>query len=146
MRYFIEENSKDYVSLESELKFIDSYIQLEKIRFHSSIAVIIDKKVNRNISIPPMLLIPLVENIFKHGISNNGHLNEIEICINFENSRLYFMAKNTIHQSAGNTRTGTGLNNLRERLVLLYKDAFALQVRNNDQYFIAELSIPIYEN
>jgi LytS/YehU family sensor histidine kinase len=146
MRYFIEENPKEKVPVSTEINFIESYIELEKVRFHSTITVDIRNNIEPHTVLPPMLLIPLVENAFKHGIQNNGGDSKIFIDLFKDNGKLMFVIKNTIQHPVGTKRIGTGLRNLRERLSLLYKENFSLHVRNKDGYFIAELVIPLYEN
>jgi LytS/YehU family sensor histidine kinase len=135
------------VPISTELEFIEDYIKLEQIRFHFPINIEIDKSINNNLMIPPMLLIPLVENTFKHGLKNDSEASKIEIKLSYENNKFRFRTKNKLYKNNDvNERTGTGLKNLGERLLLLYKDDFVLDLSRQDENFIAELIIPAHEN
>lgn len=146
MRYFMEESPKQKVPLLTEVEFIESYIELETVRIHSPITIQWQREVNLNVLVPPMLLIPLVENVFKHGIQSNGTSNYCEINLFSKSNRLYFVVKNPLRKATTTEkRNGTGLQNLRDRLQLLYKDQYTLHCKCEDGFFIAELSIPVYE-
>ncbi|HEX8278706.1 MAG TPA: sensor histidine kinase, partial [Segetibacter sp.] len=79
MRYFMEESPKTLVPISTELEFVESYIALEKIRFHSTVHIDVKKNIDSNLMLPPMLLIPLVENAFKYGVKNSDGESVIDL-------------------------------------------------------------------
>lgn len=146
MRYFMEESPKTYVPLSTELEFIRDFIQLEQVRIPYPVTVRIDDDIDHKLMLPPMLLIPLVENAFKHGLSASGGCT-IEISLRQEEDRIRFSTRNRkVERKDKSERQGTGLRNLKDRLNLLYEDDYRLDTRIEDQNYIAELIIPVYEN
>jgi LytS/YehU family sensor histidine kinase len=102
MRYFVDEAPKDRISLLAELNFIKSYIELEKMRMRYPLAVTIEKEgVDENVMVPPMLLIPLVENVFKHGIDKLRDDNFIYLSLSIQNNRLFVTVENRLIQPSG---------------------------------------------
>jgi LytS/YehU family sensor histidine kinase len=147
MRYFMEESPKEFVSIASEIHFIEDYIDLEKIRLHSPIELNIRNNANGNQRIPPMLLIPLVENAFKHGVQNNGTITKVEIALTQTSKQLHFQIKNSVSPIASEKkRAGTGLKNLEDRLSLLYADKYSFETNTANGFFIANMIIPLDEN
>jgi two-component system, LytTR family, sensor kinase len=140
------------VSIAKEVDYLDSYIALQELRFGDSVDVIFDKKGiytdlsrdNREGSlIEPMLLIPFVENAFKHGV---GFVEQptINISLSFMDDTLSFSITNPF--DAGNTDvkdndSGIGLKNVSRRLALLYGDNHVLNMTQNDGIFKVELII-----
>ncbi|WP_224746324.1 sensor histidine kinase [Mucilaginibacter glaciei] len=144
MRYFVDESPKQLVSLTTEIQFLENYIALEKIRIRYDIDLDFIKDCEATISIPPMLLMTFVENIFKHGIDKSSTNNKISIRLIQNNGRLSFITENTVPaRQVKAPSTGFGLVNLRKRLVLLYADDFELNVNHENDSFIACLTIPL---
>lgn len=144
MRYLLEKEEEDLVSLEEEIKFIDSYLELERIRI-PSVEINIEKKGKLSRNIPPMLLIPLVENAFKHGIDKSNTDNIVNIKLDITGNTLNFSVRNPLSNIDGKTNGGKGLNNLRKRLELLYPKEYKLVAKADDSnnIFKAELTIPV---
>ena len=119
------------IAVEQELKIVSDYIALEKLRYDESLRINFNHNVeDMKQAIPPLLLIPLVENAFKHGVSETRGLPFVDIHLSVKNRQLEFVVKNS-------TETGTdektikeniGLSNLRRQLELLYTD-FNLSVQ-----------------
>jgi len=144
MRYFVDESPKQEVSLATEIQFLENYIALEKIRIRYDIDIIFTKNCETSLSIPPMLLMTFVENIFKHGIDKSSTLNKIKIALVQQDGRLIFTTINTLPDSPlYPPSTGFGIDNLRKRLTLLYKTNFKLQTDNNGKLYTALLDIPL---
>lgn len=144
MRYFVDESPKQEVSLATEIQFLENYIALENIRIRYEIAITFTKDCDPAKSLPPMLLITFVENIFKHGIDKSSSHNKIDIALMQQNDRLIFTTTNTIPGKPLNTpSTGFGIENLRKRLILLYKNDFELQVQSKGDIYVANLNIPL---
>lgn len=145
MRYFVDEAPKDRISIQSELNFIKSYIELEKMRMRYPLAVTVkDEGVGEGTMVPPMLLIPLVENVFKHGIDKLRDDNFIYLSLSVEHNRLLVTVENRLIQpSATVTKSETGLRNLRSRLSLLFGEDCTLHAGDAGTIFQAQINIPL---
>ena len=133
--------------LKEEVLHIKEYIDLEKIRFQDTLKVSFSSNIiDSNKQIAPMLLIPFVENAFKHGSLINGFL-KVDIQINLIEDQLQFMIKNTfINYKIKQDKTGIGLTNIKKRLDLLYKNNYQLDIENNDNWFVVNLIISNLNN
>jgi len=140
--YILYQVDKPRVSLEEEVLHIREYIELEKIRFQDTLKVDFNRDdIDRDIAIAPMLLIPFVENAFKHGGLRNGFL-EIHLEIRSENRTLYFSIKNSVlHAQMDQGNNGIGLENLRKRLDLNYNGNYELETLMKDGWHTAKLTI-----
>ncbi|MBD1367572.1 histidine kinase [Mucilaginibacter sp. ZT4R22] len=144
MRYFVDESPKQLVSIGTEVQFIENYIELEKIRIRYDISLNFTKVCDAALSIPPMLLMAFVENVFKHGIDKSSADNRISLSLIQESDRLLFTVENTLPDVPLNPNsTGSGIGNLRKRLILLYQDDFELSAQNNGDIYRAHLNIPL---
>lgn len=148
MRYLTDDAGLDKVPIGKELDFIEKYIAIEKLRFgeDSDIEFKGNQIVMADRFIEPFLLIPLVENAFKHGFYTNSKDAFVSIQCNFEGNELLFSVKNNIAQKQHfqeNKRTGKGLENLKQRLNLLYKDNADLNLRNDSGSYTALLKITL---
>lgn len=145
MRYFVDTGQQQFIQLNEELNFIYDYIDLEKMRMRYPLQTTIrEKGIINGIQVPPMLIIPLVENVFKHGIDKRSKTNELFLHINVEVESLSIDVRNRIFRPSVNKTMGVGLQNLRSRLQLLYKDQFRLDIVEKDNYYFATLNIPLY--
>ncbi|MDB5209859.1 MAG: Histidine kinase [Sediminibacterium sp.] len=145
MRYFVDEAPKDRISLQSELNFIKSYIELEKMRMRYPLTVTIEEEgVGESVMVPPMLLIPLVENVFKHGIDKLRNDNFIYLSLSTQNNRLFVTVENRLIQPSGAAdKSETGLRNLKSRLVLLFGEDCTLYAGDAGTIFQAQINIPL---
>lgn len=145
MRYFVDEAPKDLISLQTELLFIHNYIELEKTRMRYPLSVSVKERGEiAAIQLPPMLIIPLVENVFKHGIDKRREDNFISIEIENAGRQLVVVVKNRIADIRAKDPSGIGLSNLRNRLQLLYGDQCDLKAEpHNISTYTAILSIPL---
>jgi hypothetical protein len=144
MRHLLYDSDHELSSLKSEVDFIRSYVELMKLRYSKGVRInlrIPDKIPDK--SVPPLLLISLLENAFKHGIS---YLQEsfIDIELSFAFDKLQLVITNS--KSKGNKKapdTGIGIENTRKRLNLLFKDKYTLDVTDRGNVFITNLTIPL---
>jgi sensor histidine kinase YesM len=144
MRYFVDESPKNTVFLSTEIKFLENYIALEKIRIPHDTLVKFTKQVEADCRIPPMLLMTFVENIFKHGIDKTKTENLIEISLIQKDNLLTFKTQNQLAvDCVCESKRGSGINNLRKRLNLLYGGNFELHTDKTDKYYIASLIVPL---
>ena len=139
--YILYQVNKPYVSLNKEISHIKKYIDLEKIRFHDSLNLVEEiEKIPDELQIAPMILIPLVENAFKHGSIVDGQIS-IEIKSFTNNKNLFFSIKNTVNNDKNTKNQGIGITNLKKRLELNYKDNYKLNFETIDNWFIVNLQI-----
>jgi sensor histidine kinase YesM len=143
MRYFTEDASKEKIALEKEWDFIENYIALEQIRMTSP--VIITRQVTlTEVQLPPMLLIPFIENVFKHGVDKTLADNEMSIVLKTTATALVYEVKNRLQPGMQQEKgTGNGLDNLHKRLQLLYGTDFIFTTGPANGWFEAALHIPI---
>lgn len=143
LRFMLYETGGDFIRIEQELMIIRDYIDLEKLRYDRTLSVNCNFNVeDEKQAIPPLLLIPLVENAFKHGVSETRLNPFIDIHLTIQKKQLTFEVKNSIGAAPRERaiHENIGLSNLRRQLELLYKE-FELNVRHEESSFIAILRI-----
>ena len=144
MRYFVDESPKEKVALSTEVKFLENYIALEEIRIRHGVHVTFHKLYDGELYLPPMLLMPFVENLFKHGIDRGAEGNHISLSLIMEGESLRFSTENHLPASPPSaTKTGSGLRNLEKRLNLLYGERFQMTTTRTGTHFQAFLKIPL---
>ena len=131
-RYALESTRVEWVRLDDELRFLESYLEIEKTRFEERLVYSFDVDAAiRSLKIPPMILQPLVENAIKHGIGPKVEGGEVRISARIESDRVVMAVEDTGmgHQSVSRHRgTGVGLTNVRERLQHLYGNRGSLKL------------------
>jgi two-component system, LytTR family, sensor kinase len=143
LRYMLYEAGGEYIAIEQELKIISDYIALEQLRYDESLRVNFNYDVeDMKQALPPLLLIPLVENAFKHGVSETRSLPFVDIHLSVRQRQLAFSVKNSAESFPGEERVkeNIGLTNLRRQLELLYKE-YNLAVQQGEGVFTATLKI-----
>ncbi|WP_220494791.1 sensor histidine kinase [Lacibacter sediminis] len=140
LRYILYEGNRRQVALSKELKMITDYIELEKLRYGNKLEVTIDLPTNSNrYSIAPLLLLPFVENCFKHGASHMLEHPWVSLHISINDHILHMKLLNGKMQTDKTHSTGIGLKNVQERLRLLYPGKHELQIMNEPDVFIINL-------
>ena len=141
LRFMLYETGGEFISVEKELKIIDDYIALEKLRYDESLHVNFNYDVeDMKQALPPLLLIPLVENAFKHGASETRRHPFVDIHLSIRSRQLMFTVKNSTEQALAELKENIGLSNLRRQLELLYTD-YHLEVQQGNGVFTATLKI-----
>ncbi len=147
MRFMLHENTHDLIPLSKEIEYLKNYIVLQKLRTQASPDIIIDEKIIRTHCdhlIAPMLLIPFIENAFKHGISLQDP-SWIKISLQCDENNICFEVRNSLHPKAGSGHdkdsSGIGLKNVRERLNLIYPQRHHIDIGVHDGEFRARLII-----
>ena len=128
--------------MSEELSQIKDYVILEKMRFHETLEIDITEQIDADYQIAPMLLIPFVENSFKHGQLSEGKL-KIYMKIETDEEKLIFRIKNSI-QNSPNKRTGIGLENTEKRLDILYPNQYHLDINQTQNEY--EVILKLYKN
>lgn len=143
LRFMLYETGGDYIAIDQELKIIGDYIALEKLRYDESLRVNFNHDIEDvKQALPPLLLIPLVENAFKHGVSETRDQPFIDIHLAVKNRQLVYIVQNsteTVTEKV-DVKENIGLSNLRRQLELLYTD-YSLTVHLADSVFTATLKI-----
>jgi hypothetical protein len=143
LRYMLYETGGEYTAIEQELKIINDYIELEKLRYDETLRISFNHDIeDTKQSIPPLLLIPLIENAFKHGVSETRTNPFVYIHLSVKNRILYYQVKNSTDASGNEKiiKENIGLKNLRRQLELLYTD-YSLEVQPGEADFTSVLKI-----
>ena len=145
LRYAMYDTSKQYVSLAKEVDFMKDYISLMKLRCNEKTVVKSNFDVEScSVQIAPLLLISLIENAFKHGVSSNQP-SEISISMVEKGSNLSFECENTNHakRASDHSGSGIGLANMKRRLELLYSGRFQWIQNIDKDKFIIKVTIEL---
>ncbi len=142
LRFMLYESSKSSVKINEEIKMLDDFINLEKIRYTQKLSVHFEKKMdNESEPIAPLLLLPFVENAFKHGASENRFESFIRIVLELEGGILHFNIENSKEDNGDNSvKDNIGLGNVRRQLELMYRQ-YDLQVVNEISVFKVFLTV-----
>jgi two-component system LytT family sensor kinase len=147
LRFMLYEAVKPSITIGAELKMLDDYIELESIRYDGRLTINFLREIDNDLEpVLPLLLLPFVENAFKHGASESISDAYIHIDMKLENSMLYFTIENTKEnmQATGIAET-IGLKNVSRQLELRYKD-YNLVVQNDPAVFKVFLTINLKSN
>jgi two-component system, LytTR family, sensor kinase len=143
LRYMLYESDVKQVGLDKEVEYLNNYIELQKMRTRSgdiTISFITSGNLSENV-IEPMLLIPFIENAFKHGI-NYSMRSKIFISLSLLENVLHLKVKNDINSTKEKDKAkGIGLNNVKRRLDLLYPGNHKLVIKEEQDKFMVQLEI-----
>ncbi|MEJ8800735.1 sensor histidine kinase [Pontibacter sp. H249] len=149
MRFMLHENHQQKILLSREIEYMRNFIELQTLRTSASPNISIETKIQDVITdkfIAPMLLIPFVENAFKHGISLK-HKSWIRITLHTAGDKLYFDVYNSIHakqeQDPEKDKSGVGLVNVKQRLELLYSGKHELIIRETAEEYFVHLTVQL---
>lgn len=148
MRYVLYESNEEAVYLKNEIDYIDNSVKLQLQRLSPELAKQVSYKVEgdwQDKKIAPMIFIPFIENVFKHGIILSRK-SELSISIRLVNTVLILETRNFksyLSNATENSKSGIGLNNARERLQLLYPDQHTLEIDDTGSVFHVKLEIQI---
>lgn len=145
MRHILYEGSKKLIPLTREVEFLNLYVQLMRLRYTRKVHINVDVPPQLpELKLPPLMLIIFVENAFKHGISYREE-SFIDIKVRVENKRLLFSCCNSkpMQVQPTNEKGGMGLQNVRQRLELLYDDDYTLDINDGEKTYEVKLDIPM---
>jgi LytS/YehU family sensor histidine kinase len=145
MEYVLYEiEGTKFVPLIKELDYIHNYIEIEKLRFENATVFINLESNIDQVSVPPLLLISLIENAFKHGGINNKDLKiKINCKVSSQNTLDFEIINNFVHSQHEKSKKGIGLTNTKERLNLIFKNDYQLNHQVKFNFYIIRLQIPI---
>ena len=149
LRYQLYECSTKYISLQQEIQFLQNYISLAQLRKGDQLEVKVSfPKDLDHLKITPLMLIPFIENAFKHvsNFGNRHHWIDIQIHIN-NNKEISLTIANTIDDqpiTSQNGHGGIGLKNVKRRLELTYPNQYILDIENDQKVFRVSLKLPVH--
>jgi sensor histidine kinase YesM len=145
MRYSLKETKLDYVPLENEINYISNYIDLQKVRFDDSVKLTFEVEGNYyNKQIAPLLLIPFIENAFKHGVNSEQNSNiKIRIYIKGNEIQLLVINNKVKVENSIEDKSGLGIENTKIRLDLIYPSKHIIDISETEVEFIVKLNIDL---
>lgn len=152
MRFVLYECRAPRIAVGDEAKVIQDYIELEKLRYNKRLSIDYREDMdNPTTPIAPLLLLPFVENSFKHGASGTTGDVDIHIQLSLHDRQLSFTVKNTVDSdfempANANNGSGIGLKNVQRQLDLLYPGQYELAVERENGFYKAHLNIKLTEN
>ena len=148
LRYILAEGSKLQVPLKKELTMIQDYINLEKVRYGNKLDLHLSiPEETGKLQIAPLLLLPFVENCFKHGASKFLTNPWINLKIEIKEKKIFLKLMNgkDDNMEERHSKLGTGITNVQKRLNLLYPDKYELQISDEREVFVINLWINLSE-
>jgi two-component system LytT family sensor kinase len=143
MRFMLYDSSPEKIPLSKELSYIEKFIELQKIRTTNEHYINYSLKGDpTNFMIPPMILIPFIENAFKHAEIKKAE-NAINIHLDIEPQSFLFKCENSFNQNdqIKSEHSGLGSEMIKKRLSLLFPDKHKLTITNNNELYKVELSL-----
>jgi hypothetical protein len=145
LRYQLYEVKGTKIPIEKELSYLKDYVDLQKLRKDENYSVEFNYTPDiKGFSIEPLLLIPFVENAFKHISHKTGETNFVKVDMSRNNGQFSFVIENS-KESERTTEEhgGIGLNNVKRRLELLYPEKHILQIKEEDNFYKVDLKLKI---
>jgi LytS/YehU family sensor histidine kinase len=146
LRDLLYDSGESHTTLDKEVEFLHNYIELMRIRYVDEVDIrlsVPDMNVCRSVKMPPLLLIVLIENAFKHGISYSSN-SYIFVDLDVVDDELICVVTNSKHKASSTEHSGIGMSNITKRLDLLFGNRYTLKIddASDDQYKV-KLVIPI---
>jgi LytS/YehU family sensor histidine kinase len=137
MRYTMKDTQQDFVLLEEEINYVNNYIELQKIRLDKNVKL--DYTINGNFTIhqiAPMLLIPFIENAFKHGVNpeQNSHI-KIDLALHENELKILVVNQKVPTQRETFEKSGLGIENTKHRLELIYPENHQLSIIDTEHEY-----------
>lgn len=150
MRFMLSENNHERILLEKEVQYLENYLYIQRLRVDETQGV--DITVSLSLAMPnayiaPMMLIPFVENAFKHGISHKAP-SWIHVTLAVDNGKLEFHVANSRHKKTARDpeefQGGIGMPNIRKRLELIYAHRYTLDIKETNDEYSARLTLQLW--
>lgn len=149
MRYVVYDSGTESISLKKDIKFIENYIELMRIRYAQEVDIRFNypTDLSGKVVIPPLIFIVFIENAFKHGISYN-HPSYIHIDIAYDGEgTVTARFENSVHKSSPKHEPGIGLENVQRRLELIYGNRYSLEIDDSSpEKYSVTITIPTIQN
>ncbi len=141
MRYTIYMGKEDLVSLKDEIAYLKNYIELHRIRYRKTVDIVFHHAEVTNYQVAPLLFIISLENAFKHGVESLTENAFIYIRMSVDNGLIHFEIENNFEETEANKSVGIGIDNLKQRLELLYPNKHKIQIEVKDSVYKFNLKI-----
>ena len=146
MRFMLDDCEQPRIPLSEEVKIIRDYMELEKLRFNERLKVNYEEQFDEpDKLIAPLLLLPFVENAFKHGGKGTTGEATISISIQLRKSNFQFTVENNLEPDSPREKEGIGLINVKRQLELIYPGKHELEIKAENELFRIVLSINLSE-
>jgi len=146
LSYMLYESDREKIELSKEVIHIKSYLELEKLRYGDRLNISFSQSGDvSNQQIAPLIMMPFIENAFKHGFNEDLNNIWITIDIKVKHDTLYLKVQNSTNRQIqpGSISSGIGLQNISRRLALLYPDKYLLEIFPDSEYFEVDLKISL---
>ncbi len=141
LKYNLYEKA-EFVPIKKELEIIDQFVELQKLKYDFPINIEVYSFEDEGIQIPRLLILPIIENAFKHGVVNDQE-NPISLVIESADDQIIIKSSNKKTKAVFKDGTGgIGLENIKSRLALLYQDKAKIQINEDNDYFSMQIIIP----
>ncbi len=145
LSFSLYESNQKLIPLEKEIALMNDFIALEKSRFEDRVKVVLKLSKNKtsDILIPPLILVPFVENAFKHSLKNETEMATIHIHLSVSEKNLNFAVTNSKPLDSGilSKNKGLGLINIKKRLAIIYEDNYSLHINEQPDSYTIKLHI-----
>lgn len=147
MKYMVNDCNVDLIELSKDLKMVEDYIELEKVRYGRRLDISVNIEGEyKNKMITPLLMIPFIENSFKHGTSKMLRDPWIKLFIQSDENVLHFtLANSKPANEVINVKGGIGLTNVKKRMELLYPQNHLLTIESTPNTFTVNMQVPLYK-
>ena len=143
--YMLYKCEADFVPISGEVNLLKNYIALEKVRYSKRVNVHLKTIIEEDVNIAPLLLLTFVENAFKHGVSQEINVANIDIAIQASETLIEFEIKNSKPPTAKSPnqskRTAIGLNNIKKQLAILYPNNATLITNETKDNYLVQLKL-----
>lgn len=140
--YVLYRCNADFVSVSNEMKLIEDYIELEKLRYDDRLEVIVKSSVDFENQVPPLIFLSLVENAFKHGAGEDSGSPKIWITLESKLGQTIFKVQNTyLDSTVEMSKESIGLTNIKKQLQLLYGNRYSLKIKKDNNMFVVTLTL-----
>jgi two-component system, LytTR family, sensor kinase len=152
LSYMLYDSKKEMIPLEKEIEYINHFIKLQQLRFGNRLDVSLNVYSGLNgVELPPLLVLPFVENCFKHGIDNNLEKSWITIDFSSVQKELKIKIENSIAPSCQNIKrdeekSGIGIANVKNRLDIIYPNQHTLKILPSENAYLVVLKIPLLKS
>lgn len=140
LEYMLYDSSREWISLEQEIRYIKNYLEIEKLRYGNRLDVSFTTWGNwQGVEVPPLILLPFVENAFKHGLSRQAGTCWLRIEVGYDEQRLALKVENSKPEAEAPpaAKGGIGISNVRKRLQILLGETFDIkQLAGADSYLV----------
>lgn len=144
--YILYKTDENLVPLSQEINMVENYVSIEQHRFEGKYPITFEvKNAVDHLKIAPLLLLPLVENCFKHGIRKSVKNSYVRIVLKTEGNSIIFTTSNSIDKKDEEKPGGIGLENLKKRLEMIYPGNYQLELKPGDREFETKLTIQLSE-